>query len=101
MPCRLLKLSSGKSIQSDYLFRPVMKITLMNEGGNLPPGHDVLLFSRELPWHGIFYMLDIRRPLITQSWTTGVKVGVFLLLFKLINYLQASYNTSACIHMVS
>ena len=50
----------------------------MKLGGNLPPCHDVLLFSIS----GMGYVicpvaptrLDIPRLLITQSWTTGRKV---------------------------
>ena len=56
------------------LFSPVMMITWwMKLGGNLPPGHDALLFSRSGTGSCIcpHARLDIPRPLFTQSWTTG------------------------------
>ena len=64
--------------KSYNLFSPVMMITgLMNLVGNLPLGHDALLFS--ISGTGSFKCpvaqrrRDIPRPLITQSWTTGGK----------------------------
>ena len=47
----------------------------MKLGGNLPPGHDALLFSVSGTGSVICPVaqtrLDMPRPLFTQSWTTG------------------------------
>ena len=68
----------GKNIQSYNLFSLVIMITwLMKLGGNLPLGHDALLFLKS--GHGSFICpvtqtrLDIPGPLFTQSSTTGGK----------------------------
>ena len=66
----------GQNIESCNLFSPVMMITWWRKlGGNLPRGHDTLLYS--ISGTGSFICpvaqtrLDIPRPVFTQSWSTG------------------------------
>ena len=79
MPSRHLQ---GENIQSYNLFSPLMMTTLwMKPGGNRPLGDNPLLFS--ISCTGSFICpvvqarLDIPRPLITQSRSTGGKAEMF------------------------
>ena len=69
-PCRHLRPSSGWDHRVIYITYSIQWVEM-----SLPPGHDALLFSisgtRSCVCPVAQTRLDIPKPLITQSWTTG------------------------------